>query len=240
MRQANLPLVRRVDDEARLRLQRRISAHMRGELTIAVTDNRYNIISVKRGRGRFEARLHHMFVDAEPRVVRALARFITRNDPKASAEIDAYIDANQHRIRHSLPAPPRRTRLRPDGECFDLSAIFDELNERYFQGRIEARITWGRRNRGRPRRRRSLKLGSYSVEEGIIRIHTSLDRPFVPRFFVESVVFHEMLHEIHEIPVVNGRHHYHTPAFLAHERQFELYDAARGWERENLSRLLYC
>jgi hypothetical protein len=238
-RQARLPLRGRIDEAARLRLQRRIGAHLRGELHVVVTDNRYNIISVRRGKQRYEVRLHHMFVDAGPVIVRALARFISRNDPEASALINAYIDSNQHRIRHSLPARPRRVRLRPRGECFDLLEIFDDLNARYFDHRIEARITWGNRNRGRRRRRRSLKLGSYSLEEQLIRIHPSLDRSFVPRYFVEAVVFHEMLHQVHEIPVVNGRHHYHTPAFRAHERAFEFYEAARRWEAENLSRLLY-
>ncbi len=238
-RQAQLPLRGRIDEAARLRLQRRIGAHLRGELHVVVTDNRYNIISVRRGKRRYEARLHHMFVDADPSIVRALARFITRNDLEASARINQYIDSNQHRIRHSLPARPRRVRLRPQGECFDLQEIFDRLNERYFQHRIDARITWGNRNRGRRRRRRSLKLGSYSLEEQLIRIHPSLDRAFVPRFFVEAVVFHEMLHQVHEIPVVNGRHHYHTAAFRAHERTFEAYEDARRWEAENLGRLLY-
>ena len=238
-RQAHLPLRGRVDEAARLRLQRRIAAHLRGELKIIVTDNRCNLISVRRGKGRYEVRLHHMFVDAGPAIVRALARFVMRNDAEASSLINEYIDANQHRIRHSLPARPRQVRLRPQGDCFDLQEIYDALNARYFQGRIDARITWGNRNRGRRRRRRSLKMGSYSVEERLIRIHPSLDRAFVPRFFVEAVVFHEMLHQIHEIPVINGRHHYHTQAFYAHERQFELYDASQRWELENLSRLLY-
>lgn len=238
-RQGRLPLRGRIDETARLRLQRRIAAHLHGELRVVVTDNRYNIISVRRGRGCYEARLHHMFLDADPGIVRALARFITRNDPEASTQINDYIDSNQHRIRHSLPAPPRPVQLRPRGEFFDLQEIFDQINARWFQGRIQARITWGRRNGGRRRRRRSLKMGSYSVEEQLIRVHPSLDRSFVPRFFVESVVFHEMLHQVHEIPVVNGRHHYHTPAFKAHEATFEYFEAARRWEKENLGRLLY-
>jgi hypothetical protein len=77
------------------------------------------------------------------------------------------------------------------------------------------------------------------LEDELIRIHCSLDRSFVPRFFVEAVVFHEMLHQVHEIPVVNGRHHFHTPAFRAHERTFEWAEAAERWEKENLNRLLY-
>lgn len=238
-RQAQLPLVRKIDEPARLRLQRRIGAHLRGELRVTVTDNRYSIISVKRNKGCFEARLHHMFLDSEPAIVRALARYISRNDAEASAQINAFIDKHSDKIRHSLPARPRKVKLSTQGQFFDLEEIFDSLNQRYFGGRIEARITWGRRRSGSARRHGSVKMGSYSVEDQLIRIHCSLDRSFVPRFFVESVVFHEMLHEVHEIPVVNGRHHFHTPAFRAHERTFEWAGAAERWEKENLNRLLY-
>jgi len=222
-----------------LRLQRRIGAHMRGDLRVTVTDNRYSIISVKRGKGRFEVRLHHMFVDAEPGIVRALARYICGNDSEASSLINRFIDTNQDKIRHSLPTRPRKVSLNPQGQFFDLEEIFNSLNQRYFGGRISAQITWGRRRQGSPRRHGSVKMGSYSLEERLIRIHCSLDRSFVPRFFIESVVFHEMLHQEHVIPVVNGRHHFHTPAFRSHERTFEWAEAAKRWENENLSRLLY-
>jgi SprT-like family len=238
-RQGQLPLVRKIDEAARLRLQRRIGAHLRGELQVTVTDNRYSIISVKRGKGYFEARLHHMFVDAEVGIVRALARYIARNDAEASTEINVYIDRHQDKIRHSLPPRERKIKLTSQGQFFDLEEIFDSLNQRYFHGRIEAGITWGRRRRGPARRHGSVNMGSYSVEDRLIRIHNSLDRSFVPRFFVEAVVFHEMLHQVHEIPVVNGRHHFHTPAFRAHERRFEWAEAAERWEKENLNRLLY-
>ena len=81
-------------------------------------------------------------------------------------------------------------------------------------------------------------MGSYSVEDRLIRIHPALDRWFVPRYFLEWIVFHEMLHQVHDIPVVGGRRQFHTPEFLAEEKQFEGYERARAWERENLDRIL--
>lgn len=238
-RQAALPLQQRIDEEARLRLERRIGAHLHGELRVVVTDNRYSILSVRRGKGSYEARLHHMFLGADPKVVRALARYIARNDSAASALINEYIDRNQQLIRLSLPGQPKTVRLQPQGRFFDLQEIFDRLNQGFFQGRIQAEITWGRRTQGRARRHRSLKMGSYSVEEQIIRINPALDRAFVPRFFVEYIVFHEMLHQVHEMPLVNGRRHFHTPSFVAAERAFPGYGVARRWELENLTRILH-
>jgi hypothetical protein len=61
----------------------------------------------------------------------------------------------------------------------------------------------------------------------------------VPECFVESVVFHEMLHEMHGVvEVEEGRRCVHTPEFLEDERRYTRYDEARRWEKKNLSKLL--
>ncbi|ACY15720.1 hypothetical protein [Haliangium ochraceum] len=231
-------------EEARRSLERRIRAHLtRGALTLTLTDNRYTMISVRRendnGRGRhYKVRLHHMFVHAPPATTRALARYIAHNDRESSRMLGAYIDANQHQVR-SRERRASNPRLITRGRYHDLREIYDDLNERYFDNRIEARITWGQRT-GKPKRRNSIKMGSYSVEDRLIRIHRSLDRAFVPRFFVEWIVYHEMLHQVHEIKVVNGRRQFHTREFLRDEAMFEHYAAAREWERSHLDALLTC
>ncbi len=81
-------------------------------------------------------------------------------------------------------------------------------------------------------------MGSYSVEDRLIRIHRSLDRAFVPRFFVAWIVFHEMLHQVHDIRVKNGRREFHSKEFLSDEAQYADYDQARHWERQHLDALL--
>src|SRR5262249_19091753 len=120
---------------------------------------------------------------------------------------------------------------------YDLQEIFDGINRRYFNGRIEARITWGQRG-GKHKRRNSIKMGSYSVEDRLIRIHPSLDRKFIPRYFVEWIVYHEMLHQVHDIPTILGRRIFHTDAFLEQEAEFAHYKRARDWERQHLNRIL--
>jgi hypothetical protein len=132
-----------------------------------------------------------------------------------------------------------RLKLTTRGCFFDLSEVYQRVNDCYFDNKAEARITWGRRNRGKRKHHKSVLLGAYVLEDKLIRIHRTLDRSFVPKFFLESVVFHEMLHCMHEIPVVNGRHVFHTEEFNVRERAFEYYDAAVRWQEENLERLLY-
>lgn len=225
--------------EAQDSLERRIRAHLtRGSVTVTLTDNRYTMISVRRiaKEKRYEVRLHHMFVDADPVITRALARYIADNDATASRVLGDFIDANADHVRGRSRRAPTQVILTA-GEHHDLREIYDELNARYFDNRIDAAITWGPRT-GRPRRRNSIKMGSYSVEDRLIRIHRSLDRAFVPRFFVAWIVFHEMLHQVHDIRVKNGRREFHSKEFLADEAQFEHYDEARIWERQHLDELL--
>ena len=225
--------------EAQDSLERRIRAHLaKGRVQVTLTDNRYTMISVRRvtREKRYEVRLHHMFVEADPVITRALARYIADNDADASRVLGDFIDANSEHVRGRSRRTPAQV-IFTAGEHHDLRLIFDELNARYFENRIEAAITWGART-GRPRRRNSIKMGSYSVEDRLIRIHRSLDRAFVPRFFVEWIVFHEMLHQVHDIRVKNGRREFHSKEFLADEAQFAHYDQARSWERTHLDALL--
>jgi hypothetical protein len=234
--------------EAQESLERRIRAHLnKGRVAVTLTDNRYTMISVRRlaqkdalskktTERRFEVRLHHMFADADPVITRALARYIADNDASASRILGDFIDANTEHVRGRARKTPAQV-IFTAGEHYDLREIYDDLNVRYFGNRIDASITWGQRT-GRPRRRNSIKMGSYSVEDRLIRIHRSLDRAFVPRFFVEWIVFHEMLHQVHDIRVKNGRREFHSKEFMADEAQFDQYDEARIWERRHIDALL--
>jgi hypothetical protein len=227
-------------DAARDRLARRITAYLGpGRIELVITDNRHTMISVRKRstfRGQvFGLRLHHMFLECQPQIARALGRYVAKNDKAASALLGRYIDANQVMIDRPAAAPRR---ISPQGEHHDLGAILADLNHRYFGDAVSARITWGRGGPVGHARRRSIKMGSYCPEEMLIRIHPALDHAWVPRFFVQWIVFHEMLHELHEMPVVKGRRQYHTAAFRRDEARFEHHTRAAAWERDNLDRLL--
>lgn len=225
--------------DAQSSLERRIRAHLnRGSVRVTLTDNRYTMISVRRQARdrRYDVRLHHMFIDADPVITRALARYVADNDRDASRILGEFIDANTERVRGTARRTPLQVVLTA-GDQHDLRAIYDDVNARYFDNQIDAVITWGPRT-GKPRRRNSIKMGSYSVEDRLIRIHRALDRAFVPRTFVEWIVFHEMLHQVHDIKVKNGRREFHSKEFMADEAQFEHYEQARMWERRHLDALL--
>ena len=99
-------------------------------------------------------------------------------------------------------------------------------------------ITYGPAPRAR-KPRKSIKMGSYSADARVIRIHPALDQREVPRYFVAWIVFHEMLHHVYKVRRgADGRRCVHPPEFLAHERRFRDFRRAQEWEQENLDLLL--
>lgn len=245
-----------VHEGARQALERRLKSAFPGRtVVLQITDNRCSIISHSLKHGVLHARIHHMFLDASPRVVSALVRYLATDDREASQIVSHYIEANGGRLARRRP---RAIPLMAKGTHHDLLALFKDLNERYFNGSCHALITWGnkvkRRNRGP---RRAIRLGSYSSLERVIRIHPVLDRAWVPRYFVAYVIYHEMLH--HMVPSARGtsrhasakiiseggdpsahktRRTLHPPEFLEREREFRNFDRALEWERRHISRLL--
>ncbi len=238
LKQSALPFKQGTPEEKVELLRRRIQAHTEGELNLIVTDNRSSIITVKRVGGVYKVRLHRMFLWADHTILKALGRYIDKADVSSGEILEKYIEKHVDFIRESPVQRPQEC-LYQKGQYHDLQEIYDVLNRRYFGGGIHAKISWGKELSGPPRHHRSVKMGTYSLEERIIRIHKSLDREFVPRYFLESVIFHEMLHQRVGVTVVNGRNQYHTEEFLEWERRYEHRLRAKTWEKENITRLLY-
>ncbi len=222
---------------ARAVLQDRIAAYLKAaRARVIITDNLATMLSIKRGKGGvFTFRLHHMFIRAPAMVIRAVARYAETHDRDAAKLLHAYTDENEALIRQRVE--PRAITIDTQGRYHNLQDIFDELNEQYFEGQVEARITWGKRSKRR-RSRNSIELGKYVFDDKLIRIHPVLDAEDVPRYFVASVVFHEMLHEVHGPASVDGRREYHPPEFHRDEERFEHYVEAVMWERTHASKLL--
>lgn len=132
----------------------------------------------------------------------------------------------------------RQFEFASEGRYFDLRAIFNKLNGRYFRNRLRRyAIVWGQRRRERPQT--CIVFGSIQEEDRVIRIHPLLDRQFVPQWYLEYVVFHEMLHAV--VPDRYdraGRRVVHHDGFLKKERSFRHYRRSRKWEEENLGRFL--
>jgi hypothetical protein len=229
-----------VHEGARQALERRLTSAFPGPVTLSITDNRQAIISHSTEGGVLRARIHHMFLDAPPSILDALVRYIVRGDREASVLVGHYIDVNAAHLAKRARSVPLHTK----GKHHDLLAIFQEVNERYFDGGINALVTWGARSVARDRaraqgvKRRTIKLGSYNAVDRLIRIHPALDRAWVPRYFVAFIVYHECLHHLIPASRGEGRRLLHPPEFVAKEREFRRYERATEWERKHIARLL--
>jgi hypothetical protein len=109
------------------------------------------------------------------------------------------------------------------GEVYDLDRMFAKLNKRYFNGELDKpTITWSQR------RTRSI-LGHHDHIYDSITISKTLDSEDVPEWFVEYILYHEMLHIKHPARLINGRRYYHTTAFRLDERRFQYYRESQKW-----------
>lgn len=233
----------------------RLSPHFGGRLrSLVLTRNRRRILSVRAegtGSSALALRLDACFVDADAATLAAVARWATGQPGhrQALAVLRAFCDRRRVPEGDSTrPASPASRRPPPTGElvargrCFDLGALLAGLNRDYFDDEITAAVTWGqasRRSSGHRRpRRQTIRLGSYDYEHGLIRIHPVLDQPKVPRYVVESVLHHEMVHAALPAVVRNGRRRYHTPTFRALERRYRQQAQADAWIAAHLDWLL--
>ena len=213
-----------------------ISRRLDRPVRLFVTDNRSTMLSFQRHQDLLLVRLHHMFLSAPEPVVRAIADYAGRGNRRSGAVIEAFVRQNRVAIRAGRRRAPCST-LSTRGRFFDLKEIFERLNAAYFGTAIDARIGWGRSPPSRGRRR-TIRMGVYDHSTRTIRIHPALDRREVPRFFVEYIVFHEMLHQAVPGKVRGNRRQHHNPAFLARERAYPDYARAAAWETENVAMLL--
>ena len=220
-----------------LELRRRLERQTGKPIAITITDNRSSMVYVTPASPRLvKVRVHHMFLDAPPPIVGALAQYVRRPTPECHRVLNRYIRANAHRIG-GRPRHRAHLNLWHRGFHFDLRKIYERLNERYFEGRLRAAITWGKSNARN--RRYSIDFGCFDNDKRMIRINPALDRPFVPGFFMDYIVYHEMLHAaIGFRESANGRRSLHSPRFREEERQFRFYRSALQWESANLWRFL--
>jgi SprT-like family len=146
---------------------------------------------------------------------------------RAAAGLAApYLDyARSHRTRERINQL-RRRRVRPGaagprGRHFDLDKLFEELNAQYFEGKLQRpHIGWSNRSWRR-------QFGCYDPGPNHILLNRRMDRPGVPQFAVEYVLFHEMLHVKHPTRRSGCSLVSHSREFREEERCFAEFERAR-------------
>ncbi|HEX9422820.1 MAG TPA: SprT-like domain-containing protein [Pyrinomonadaceae bacterium] len=181
--------------------------------------------------GQVYVRLSDICKNSPPEVLRALAfvlvaRLLGKKVPAVHERTYRDYSLTPEVMRSSDLA--RRGRGRKmissaKGSVYDLGKMFSKLNRRYFDSTLEKpALTWSQR------KTRSI-LGHHDRVYETITISKSLDSSQVPDWFVEYILYHEMLHIRHMARMINGRRYYHTTAFRLDERRFARYDDAQRW-----------
>ena len=127
----------------------------------------------------------------------------------------------RRRINKLRGARGRRVESGPCGLIYDLAPMFTKLNRRYFGGRLHRpRLGWS------PRTWRT-QFGCFDPALDQIVMNRWLDRAAVPRYAVEYVLFHEMLHVKHPLRAARCGIEAHSLSFRTEEKRYVNYERAR-------------
>jgi hypothetical protein len=113
----------------------------------------------------------------------------------------------------------------PAGNVYDLNEMFDELNTRFFYGLLARPVmSWS----GSSARN---MLGHYDPAHNAIVISRVFDHVRVPRYVVEYIVYHEMLHLKHPVKLRGSRRCVHPKQFQDEEKLFPQLEEAKKFLR---------
>ena len=185
--------------------------------------------TVRLREGKLFFRISDLLEAAPESVLHAIAHILIAKiyrkdiDPHHAARYRKYVGSRAISEKAHLVRQMRgRKRIEdPAGNVYDLNEIFEELNIRYFHG-LMARPTmsWSQSSA------RNM-LGHYDPAHNAIVISRVFDHLRVPRFVVEYIVYHEMLHLKHPVKLRGSRRCVHPKQFQDEEKLFPRLDEAK-------------
>jgi len=102
----------------------------------------------------------------------------------------------------------------PEGRYYNLDEVFELLNRRFFDGLLgRPQLTWSEHHAKR-------LLGHYDAAHNTIVVSRVFDRPSSPRYAIEYLLYHEMLHLKHPVKMRGLRRCVHSREFKAEEALF--------------------
>lgn len=210
--------------------QERLENSSGRKLKLKINDNRSTMLSVKWEPDHAKVSLHRIFLEAPKNVMDALACYLRQEDDIIAPSVKAFIEDNLKHLDYSHQLDPKK--LYSQGHVYNLQNIYSALNAEYFKNRLNLYITWF--GKAMQRYRSQVTFGLYHDPMRLIKINRLLDSPSFPDYFVSYVVYHEMLH--HVCPAYfddKGQHHIHSKEFKERELEFQYYDLAQKWIKNN-------
>ncbi len=146
----------------------------------------------------------------EPHHATRYRRHVSSHDMSAKAQL-----VRQVRGRKQIDSA--------QGQMYDLDEIFENLNRQFFHGLLgRPQMTWSRTHARN-------SLGHYDPAHNAIVVSRVFDHVRVPRYAVEYIVYHEMLHLKHPVKLRGSRRCVHGPEFQAEEKLFPQLDQAKAF-----------
>lgn len=214
-----------------LALQEILSALTKKQIDLIINDNRSTMVSIlERQRKYARVSVHRMFLDAPTDVIYAIVDMVqNKRDKNSNFVLQKFINGqtDHYEYMHRL----KKVTLETKGQVHDLEPLFQKVNRHYFTSPLNLSITWF----GKPQKKnkRQISFGLYHHATKLVKINRVLDQINVPDFFVEYIIYHEMLHEIYRPqPTENGFIRIHTKEFKENEKRFEYYKEAKAFEEE--------
>ncbi|HTV05870.1 MAG TPA: hypothetical protein VME86_10930 [Acidobacteriaceae bacterium] len=187
--------------------------------------------TIRLREGRLKISLSDILEGAPEPVLHAIAHILLAK--LYHKPIDAAVNNRYRRFATSEAVVRQSERIRQTrgrkristarGDHYDLDEIFDSLNMRFFHGLMgRPLLTWSEHSARR-------LLGHYDSAHNTIMISRVFDRHGTPRYAVEYLMYHEMLHLRHPVKAKNGRRCVHSRAFQEEEKFFPELELARKY-----------
>ena len=212
-----------------LALQEMLQALTRMQIDLTINDNRSTMISIlERKRKYARVSIHRMFLNASNTVILALADLlINKRSREHNKTIRKFID--QSSPEYDSKQKLDKNKLLMQGDFFDLKELYQKVNSEYFHSKLELSITWFGKKKRMPKTQ--ISYGLYHQSLRLIKINRLLDQIVTPSYFIEYIIYHEMLHDIYR-PETNSRGYrrIHTQKFREKEKEFMHYNQAKNWE----------
>ncbi len=178
--------------------------------------------TIRLRNGRLLVRLSDLLEGAPNGILRAIAHILLAKmyrrpiDRGQAAKYRKYLASHDIvRKAHLVRQMRGHKRLRPArGHVYDLDAVFEDLNTRFFYGLMaRPRMSWSQSKTRRI-------LGHYDPAHNAIIISRIFDHPAIPPYVLEYIVYHEMLHLKYPVKLRGSRRCVHSAEFQAEEKLF--------------------
>ncbi len=178
--------------------------------------------TIRLREGRILVSLSDLLEGAPESVLRAIAHILLAKlyrkpiDPAQNVRFKRFASSAAVTRQTELIRHTRGTKRYsgPQGRFYNLEEVFDSLNERFFGGLLgRPDLTWSEVFAKR-------SLGHYDAAHNTIVVSRVFDRPSSPRYAIEYLLYHEMLHLKHPVRMRGLRRCVHSAAFKADERLF--------------------